>query len=164
MHYNVLGGNLVSACCNLCIWGVSNLSVAPALFQAAPGGHVVACTLTSLLYMRALEPPVTHLWVKLQCRSLRDGVAAWETIVLRGMLLHQGMSITSFKELGVTKHPDNRFIFIYWRLLSLNANLWVVSDFRTVGAFPWSPSAGCLYIDAASYSPVTFPTCPPCSW
>lgn len=56
-------------------------------------------------------------------------------------MLHEGMSITGFREMLITKHPDNGFVFIYWQLLRVNVDLGAVSSFRTAGAFPCSLSA-----------------------
>lgn len=49
------------------------------------------------------------------------------------------MNISTLKELVIVKHPDNRFVFIYWRTFNLDVNLWAVSGFGTAGAFPYSP-------------------------
>lgn len=160
--FNALDGNLVSLFCN-----ISATSLFPQTYLKQPLEDVwVLSALTLLAPRRCVWGCCSLLWVmpwvELRHSSLGADIAAWEAIVPRGILLHQGMSITSFEELVIMIHPDNGFIFIYWQPLNSNANLWVMSNFRTAPAFLQSPCAGCLYVYAASQFCYIFPLCP--SW
>lgn len=160
--FNALDGNLVSLFCNI---SITSLFPQTCLKQPLEDVRVPSAP-TSLAPRCCVWGCWSRLWlmpcVELRHSSLGAVIGAWEAIVPTGILLHQGMSITSFEELVIMKHPDNGFIFIYWQPLNSNANLWVMSNFRTVAAFLQSPCAGCLYVYAATQFCNIFPLCP--SW
>lgn len=85
-------------------------------------------------------------------------------------MLREGTSIAGFREMPVTKRPDNGFVFIYWQLLSVNVGLGAVSSFKTAGAFPRGRKCQLVYVYTAGHGPA-FSACPPlfvaatvCAW
>lgn len=87
------------------------------------------------------------------CPLLRCSTVDWEVILqpetqlyLEGYCFIREWVLLALRSSSLRNTLTTDFVFIYWRPLNLNVDLWVVSSFRTAGAFPWSPSASwCTY-------------------